>query len=219
MLKREITFTNPFTEEEETEEHYFHISKADLVEMEMEEHKDEYTDKSGKDWIGMQAKIKRIIDAEDGKEIMGVLKDIIRRAYGKRDGSRFIKTDEIWEEFASSEAFSQFFFELLTDTDKMSEFVNNIVPKDLEKMVAEIQTETADPTGLTTPTPEPATTAGPTPVPAVPEHAVADLTPERRQEIAAATSENPVHISQAELAHIRSENLRAGLADGRYQLS
>jgi hypothetical protein len=42
MLKKRITFTNPFTDQEVTEEHYFHISKADLVEMEMEEHSARY---------------------------------------------------------------------------------------------------------------------------------------------------------------------------------
>jgi hypothetical protein len=38
LVKKTITYMNPFTEKMVTEEHYFHISKADLVEMEMEEH-------------------------------------------------------------------------------------------------------------------------------------------------------------------------------------
>src|SRR3954469_23361376 len=128
MLKKTITYENPFTEQEVSEEHYFHISKADLVEMEMEEHKATYTDKEGKELTGMQAKLQKIVDSEDGKAIMFEFKDIIRRAYGKKDGDRFLKSKEIWEEFASTEAFSQLIFEVCTDATAASEFINGIVP-------------------------------------------------------------------------------------------
>ncbi|MGG6494729.1 UNVERIFIED_CONTAM: hypothetical protein NY603_17485, partial [Bacteroidetes bacterium 56_B9] len=84
MLKKTITFENPFTGASVTEDHYFHISKADLLEMEMEEHKDEYKTKSGETVTGMQAKLQRIVDSEDGKAIMAEFKDIIRRSYGKK---------------------------------------------------------------------------------------------------------------------------------------
>ena len=103
MLKKTITYTNPFTEKEVTEEHYFHISKADLVEMEMEEHGAKYM-KDGNELTGMQAKLQKIIDSEDGKAIMTEFKDIIRRSYGKKDGDRFLKSKDIWEDFAATEA-------------------------------------------------------------------------------------------------------------------
>ena len=81
MLKKTITYTNPFTEQEVTEEHYFHISKADLVEMEMEENKAAYTDKEGNRLTGMQAKLQQIVDSEDGKAIMAEFKDRLRALY------------------------------------------------------------------------------------------------------------------------------------------
>src|SRR3982751_1848676 len=100
MLKKIIKYTNPFTEQELSEEHYFHISKADLVEMEMEEHGAKYI-KDGETLTGMQAKLQRIIDSQDGRAIMSEIKDMIRRSYGKKDGDRFLKSKEIWDDFAS----------------------------------------------------------------------------------------------------------------------
>lgn len=62
MLKKTITYTNLFTDKEVTEDHFFHISKADLIEMEMSQ--------KG----GMQEYIERIIASEDGASIIAMFK-------------------------------------------------------------------------------------------------------------------------------------------------
>ena len=51
-------------------------------------------------------------------------------AYGKKspDGRRFIKNNEIREEFTQTEAYSIIFMELATDADKAAEFINGIIP-------------------------------------------------------------------------------------------
>src|SRR3954471_18252882 len=136
MLKKVIKYTNPFTDQEVTEEHYFHISKADLVEMEMEENKATYT-KDGETLTGMQAKLQQIVDSEDGKAIMAEFKDIIRRAYGKKDGDRFLKSTEIWSNFAASEAYSQLLFEICTQADVAADFINGIIPKNMEQIASD----------------------------------------------------------------------------------
>ena len=138
MLKKSITYTNPFTDEEVTEEHYFHISKADLIEMEMEEHNLAYKAKDGKEYTGMQAKLMTIIDSEDGKEIIATLKEIVRRSYGQKVGERFVKSPEVWAEFSSSEAFSQLLFELCTDPEAAAGFANGVVPSGLAAEAANI---------------------------------------------------------------------------------
>jgi hypothetical protein len=139
LLKKVIKYTNPFTQQEVTEEHYFHISKADLVEMQMEENKATYVDKEGTELTGMQAKLQKIVDSEDGRAIMVEFKDIIRRSYGKKDGDRFLKSKEIWEEFSSTEAYSQLIFELCTDAKASGEFINGIVPSNLEQVAREVR--------------------------------------------------------------------------------
>ena len=199
MLKKTITYNNLFTDEEVTEEHYFHISKADLVQMEMEEHSAKYTDKEGKELTGMQAKLQRIVDSEDGKAIMEEIRDIIRRSYGRKDGDRFLKSSEIWEHFAATEAYSQLIFDLCTNADAAAEFMNGIVPSNLEQIalearaIAEKESSTPaeeasanldgnDPTGLTTET-------------------------------------TPRILTQAEIEEMDSHELKSGLAAGRYKLS
>lgn len=138
MLKKDITYENPFTNDMVTETHYFHISKADLIQMEMEESSETYTDESGKQLTGMQAKLQRIVDSKDGKEIIEQIRDIIRRSYGLKDGDRFRKSAEIWEDFASSEAYAQLLFDLCTDAGNASEFMNGVIPHNLEQIAAEV---------------------------------------------------------------------------------
>lgn len=140
MLKKSITYVN-FDGKEVTEDHYFNISKAELIEMQMGEN-DSYTPKDGGEPVtGYQAKLQRIIDAGDGAQIMAEFKNLILSSYGQRseDGNRFIKNAELREEFASGEAYSTLFVELCTDAAAASEFVNGIIPQGLAQDVANIQ--------------------------------------------------------------------------------
>lgn len=200
MLKKVITYTNPFTNQEVTEEHYFHISKADLVEMEMEENKATYT-KDGKQLTGMQAKLQQIVDSEDGRAIMAEFKDIIRRAYGKKDGDRFLKSKEIWEEFAATEAFSQLIFEVCTDANASAEFINGIIPNNLEQIAAEVKAQAEK-------TPAPETAA-----------AVAELQAENDDPTGLTQDATPRVLTRAEVSAMDSAELKSGLATGRYKLS
>lgn len=127
MLKKTITYQD-FNGDEVSEDFFFHLSKAELVEMELS-HKG-----------GLSEALQRIIAAEDGKGIVDEFKKIILGAYGKRseDGKRFVKNATIREEFESSEAYSTLFMELVTDTDAAVEFVNGIVPSGLAEDAAKI---------------------------------------------------------------------------------
>ena len=117
MLKKTITYTD-YNGVERTEDFMFNLTKAEILEMQLA--------KDG----GMDAAIKKIVDAKDAPEIMKVFKDLILKAYGivSDDGRRFIKSKEISDSFAQTEAFSMLFMELATDTDAASAFVNGIVP-------------------------------------------------------------------------------------------
>jgi hypothetical protein len=214
LLKKQITYTNPFTDKEVTEEHYFHISKADLVEMELEEHKAEYINAEGKKLTGMEAKLQQIVESEDGRAIMIEFKDIIRRAYGKKEGDRFVRSPEIWAEFASSEAYSQLIFELLTQATSAAEFINGIVPGNLEQIASEVRTQAAKEEIAETNGGSTAASATPAPSPKIPFESS-----ERSQELSAATSENPVTLTKQDIVEMDDADLRSGLAEGRYKLS
>jgi hypothetical protein len=121
LLKKSITYED-FNGETVTEDHYFHLSKADLVELEVSHQG------------GLQAWITRIIETEDAKALIDEFKKLILSSYGKKtdDGRRFIKNQGMREGFESSPAYEELFMELVTDAEAAAEFVNGIVPKGLE---------------------------------------------------------------------------------------
>lgn len=117
MLKKTITYLD-YNGVERTEDFYFNLTKAEIMEMEMST--------SG----GLTEMINRIVAAQDAPAIISVFKKLILTAYGEKspDGKRFIKSDKISEEFSQTEAYSQLFMELATNADEASKFVNGIVP-------------------------------------------------------------------------------------------
>lgn len=213
MLKKTITYTSLFTDAPVTDDYYFHISKADLVEMEMEEHKVTYTDKDGKKHTGMVAKLQKVVDSQDGKEIIAELKDIVRRSFGVRDGDRFLKSKERSEDFLSSEAGSELLFQLCTHAEAAAEFINGIIPKNLDQISAEIKREAA---ALEAQEENGATPTASITAPKVPFES-SDY--ELRDEVRAATPESPVTLTKADITELSADKLQAGLSDGRFKLS
>lgn len=118
MIKKTITYTD-YDGIERTEDFYFNLSKAELAEMNL-------TTEGGLD-----KKIKAIVDAKNGAEIIKLFKEIVLLSYGKKspDGRRFIKSKEITDEFIQTEAYSDLFMELATNADSASTFINGVIPK------------------------------------------------------------------------------------------
>lgn len=126
MYQKQITYTD-FNGETRTETFLFHISKAELAEMELS--------KTG----GFQNYIQRIVAADDRETLISLFKDIILKSYGEKDatGKRFIKSEELSTQFSQTNAYSDLFMELITDTKAATEFVNGIVPEELRDKVLE----------------------------------------------------------------------------------
>ena len=117
MLKKTITY-NDYNGTERTEDFYFNLSKAELMEMEMST--------AG----GLAEMIKNIVAAQDAPAIIKIFKELVLKAYGKKspDGKRFIKSEEDAIAFSQTEAYSNLFMELATNSDAAAAFVNGIVP-------------------------------------------------------------------------------------------
>ncbi len=130
MLKKTVTYKD-FNGDEQTEELFFHLSQAELVELEVAH--------DG----GLSVAMQRIIEANDGASIIKEFKNIVMMSYGRKsmDGKRFIKNQQLREEFESSEAYSTLFMELVTDADAAAAFINGIVPEGLAEQAAAL-TET-----------------------------------------------------------------------------
>ena len=120
MRKETITYTD-YNNVERTEDHFFNLSKAEIMEMELSI--------DG----GLSETINRIINAKDVPALIKLFQKLLLDSYGVKspDGKRFIKSEELSTEFAQTEAYSQLFMKLATDADAASAFVNGIIPADL----------------------------------------------------------------------------------------
>lgn len=117
MLKKSIKYVD-YNGNERVEDFYFNLSKAEVAEMELSTQG------------GLAEMINRIVAAQDAPAIVKVFKELILKAYGEKspDGKRFIKSAELSEAFSQTEAYSELFIELATDSKKAADFINGIMP-------------------------------------------------------------------------------------------
>lgn len=125
MLTKNIKYTD-YNGVEREEPFLFNLSKAELMEMQL--------GTSG----GLDTMIKNIIAAQDTPSIVKIFKELVLKAYGEKsaDGKRFIKVDDngrpLSIAFSQTEAYSNLFMELATDSVAAANFIKGIVPSDIE---------------------------------------------------------------------------------------
>lgn len=117
MLKKTITYVD-YDETERTEDFYFNLTKAELIEIE--------TSFNG----GLSKMIEKLVSEQDMKRIVEIFKELVLKAYGEKslDGRRFIKSKELRDGFEQTEAYSQLFMELASSAESAAAFVNGITP-------------------------------------------------------------------------------------------
>lgn len=122
MIYKDITYTD-YNGVTRTERHWFHLSKAELTDMEMTQ-EGSLTDA-----------LKTMVAAKDKVEIYKKFVWIIGRAYGVKseDGRRFMKDPDYFKAFTESEAYSVFLEDLLSGEEKVLAFVQGIMPNDAPK--------------------------------------------------------------------------------------
>lgn len=121
MLKKTIKYTD-YNGVERTEDFYFNLTKAELLQMQI--------GTTG----GFNKMIEKIVRANDEPAIAKIFNEIILKAYGEKsdDGKRFIKSKELSEAFAQTEAYSELYTELFTDAKAGAEFINGLMPAGLD---------------------------------------------------------------------------------------
>lgn len=127
MIKKTIAYTD-YNGIERKEDFYFNLTKAEVMELEMSTQG------------GLAEMIQRIVAAQDQPAIIKVFKELIIKAYGVKspDGKKFIKNQEVVDDFVQTEAFSELFMELATDADAAAKFVNGIVPANLAEQAKQM---------------------------------------------------------------------------------
>lgn len=122
MLKKTVVYED-FDGNEVTEDLYFHMTKAELIEWE--------TTTSGP--VGMDKLVEQIIKEHERGKLVMLIKDLIMRCYGEKDpdGKHFIKSKELSERFTQTPAYDQLFTEFFTNPESLAEFTTGVLPKDL----------------------------------------------------------------------------------------
>lgn len=124
MIKKNITYVD-FNGEERTDPFYFNLSKAELMDIEL-------------DYNGnMSTAMNTMLERRDMKGVLGLLSKLIRKAYGEKseDGKRFLKNKELEDGFATTDAFSNLLIELVNDEKKLEAFVTGVIPADMREEV------------------------------------------------------------------------------------
>lgn len=122
MLKKTVKYVD-YNGVERVEDFYFNLSKAEVAEMELSVEG------------GFSKMLQEIVNSKDNVRIVQLFKEMVLKAYGEKsqDGRRFVKSKEISEAFAQTEAYSEIFMELALDEKAAAAFVNGIMPANLGK--------------------------------------------------------------------------------------
>lgn len=136
MIKKTVTYTD-FDDNPVTETLRFHITEAELAEMEV--------NTPG----GLAAKLESITTGT-GKDILDVFKYLIMTAYCEvvkdRNGRQLLMKKDadghrLADDFVQSLAYNALFTDLINNPEKAADFINGLFPKDLiEKAAKEAKT-------------------------------------------------------------------------------
>lgn len=127
MFSDTITYTD-FDGNERKEKIYFNLTKAEALKLDASN----YTEY-----------LQSVLDSEDPEKILEAYEKFIDLGYGEKseDGRRFVKSDEILQNFKTSLIFDEFYFKLLSDPNYAINFMVGILPdvgipeNELRKMI------------------------------------------------------------------------------------
>lgn len=108
---------------------HFHISKADLAELNYQE-----------DGTSLADQIATVAQNDTGvREVLDIFKKVVVSAVGHKseDGQRFVKSDEARSELVDTEAYSELLFEMIEKPEFAAKFIQGILPKDTQKQINE----------------------------------------------------------------------------------
>lgn len=120
MVRKEISYTD-FNGKSQKDIAYFNMNKAELGKLQMKEN-GTYIDR-----------LQDLVARRKVEEMFNFVYNLILDSYGERDpeGRKFIKSKELRDDFEQSIAFSEFLMELVSDGEKLSDFITSILPPDM----------------------------------------------------------------------------------------
>lgn len=128
MYKKTLEYED-FNGDKVKEDLYFNLSKAELLEM-------NFRSKGG-----LKNYIESIINARDQNTLTDIFKSLLLKSYGIKspDGKKFMKNDQIREDFECSIPYDIMFTTLASDAKEAAAFVNGIIPKELVEEMDKVE--------------------------------------------------------------------------------
>lgn len=131
MYIKTIKFEN-FNGDPIERKYYFNLTKSDIKKWNLEENG------------GFLARLERIQNTGDGKELSTFIEELLSKTYGEKsdDGLRFMKTTadgsrSLYEIFKETNAYDVLFDELTSDEKAATDFINGVLPAQLIKEAEE----------------------------------------------------------------------------------
>lgn len=117
MIHQEITFKD-FDGNDVTEKHYFNLTEVEILELQVN---------------NIEELIKRIIETNDQAALFNEFRKFLLLAYGVREGTSFIKSEELSKKFSMSLAYNALVMKLATDANFAADFFIGTLPRDFDK--------------------------------------------------------------------------------------
>lgn len=121
MHKIVVTYKD-FDEQTQVEEVYFNLSRAKIIDMAITGDADT-----------LLVSLQNAVKAEDGKELIRLVRDLIHLSYGEKDpdGKTFRQSAELSDDFLQSQPFDQMFYDMIMSPEQVLAFVNALFPEKL----------------------------------------------------------------------------------------
>jgi 5,10-methylene-tetrahydrofolate dehydrogenase/methenyl tetrahydrofolate cyclohydrolase len=112
-----------FDGEEVTETFGFNLSTAELAKFGLSKDND------------VQSYFQKLMEEKDVEGLIALFEDMLMRSVGRRseDGKRFVKNQDIVNDFMQTNAFETYFNEMMNNNQVMVDFFVNVVPQNLGK--------------------------------------------------------------------------------------
>lgn len=128
MITREITYTD-YNGDEQTEKYYFDLTVPEMLELSFSSAGD------------IQSTLERLSNSRKVGEIFQIIQTLIFKSVGVKsdDGKRFIKNEEVLNDFKQSRGYESFLMKMMQDTDYASKFIEQLIPQDRIQQIAGVE--------------------------------------------------------------------------------
>lgn len=138
MRVEKVKFTD-YNGVEREETFYFNINKAELAQLEMSVNG------------GFTEMLSRLSEKQDIPEIQKIFTRMLTLGFGEKsaDGRRFIKSEEMTNEFTQTEAFVEIYMKLCTNVPYALDFISDMLPDIKPEDKARVNKEISEKYGIT----------------------------------------------------------------------